>query len=359
MMAYLMPILSNTSYVYANETSTEGDTLKLSGYIEAYYVHDFNHPSNHMRPDFIYSFNRSDSPSINLALVKASYSNDHFRTNIGLGSGTYMRANYAAEPDGLQHIYEANAGIRLSEDDAIWLDFGVMPSHIGFESAIGIENWTLNRSLMADNSPYFETGARISYTSPDAKWYFSGLLLNGWQRIQRANGNTTPAIGHQLTYKPNPRLTLNSSSFIGNDQSDRERQMRYFHNFYAQFALDDAWSLMTGLDIGAQQREKGSNQYDVWFAPIAMVRYRYSDKLNLALRYEYYQDRHGVIIDTSTRHGFRTTGYSINLDYQLNSQMMLRAELRKLDSKDNLFNQKHGDWVDHHLTATTSIAISF
>lgn len=359
LISFWASILFATSNATADEFPAENNPIKLGGYIETYYVHDFNHPANHAHPDFIYSFNRSDTPSINLALIKANYNKHRFRANLALGSGTYMRSNYAAEPEGLQHLVEANAGIKLSDHHAVWLDVGVMPSHIGFESAIGVENWTLSRSLMADNSPYFETGIRVSYTSPDSRWYASGLLLNGWQRIQRANGNTTPAIGHQLTYRPNSRLTLNSSSFIGNDQSDRERQMRYFHHFYSQFALNDAWSLMAGLDVGAQQRERGSSHYNVWVAPIAMVRYRYSDKLFLAARYEYYEDRDGVIIDTGTPHGFRTAGYSVNLDYQLNAQMMLRAELRKLDSKDNHFNRQHGDLVNHQLTATTSLAISF
>lgn len=71
---------------------------------------------------------------------------------------------------------------------------------------------------MAENSPYFEAGAKITYVSPSGQWEFSGLYLNGWQRIQRVDGNTTPAFGYQLIYKPTNKITLNSSSFIGNDK---------------------------------------------------------------------------------------------------------------------------------------------
>ena len=95
---------------------------------------------------------------------------------------------------------------------------GVFASHLGFESAIGKDCANLTRSILADNSPYFETGAKINYTSDNNKWYVSGLVLHGWQRIQRVDGNNTPAFGHQITYKPNGKVIVNSSSFISNDK---------------------------------------------------------------------------------------------------------------------------------------------
>lgn len=348
------------SFAYAEDNSAETRSKwALHGYIEAYYLQDFNHPDNHRRPDFIYSFNRTDQPAINLALIKATFDNDRVRANLGLASGDYMRANYAAEPDALQHVYEANMGVKLSDQHALWLDVGVMPSHIGFESAVGAENWTLSRSLLADNSPYFETGAKVSYTTSDGKWMLAGLLLNGWQRIQRAEGNTTPSFGHQLTYRPNESVLLNSSSFIGNDKSDRERRMRYFHNFYGQFKLGEAWSLIAGFDVGAEQQARNSERYDTWLAPILIARYEHSQNLAFAARYEYYQDKHGVIVASDVPGGFRATGYSLNMDYRVDKRMMLRAELRKLTSPESLFMKDKGETADNNLMLLTSIAISF
>lgn len=315
-----------------------GSPLNVSGYVEAYYIHDFNQPDNQRRPVFIYSHNHTNRPSVNLAFVKASFNQPSFRANLALGSGTYMRANYAAEPQALQKVYEANAGFRLSEHANFWLDLGVMPSHLGFESAVGAENWTMTRSLVAESSPYYETGVRLSYTTDDGKWYVSGLVLNGWQRIRSVDGNSTPSLGHQLTYKPNDRVTLNSSSFIGNDKPDQSRKMRYFHNFYGQFKLDDAWSLIAGLDIGAEQKARNSHDYNVWFSPIVIARYTYNERLSFSARAEYYSDKGGVIINTETPNGFRTSGYSMNVDYKLYPNVTLRNEVRGFVSKDAIFD---------------------
>lgn len=333
-------------------------TWQLSGYAEGYYLHEFNGNGIEQRPDFTYSHNVSHAPSINLALIKASFNQPKLRANLAIGGGTYMRANYAAEPDNLQKIFEANVGVKLSDQHNLWLDVGVMPSHIGFESAIGADNWTVTRSLLADNSPYFETGARVAYTSDDGQWYVSGLLLNGWQRIQRPDGNTTPAIGHQLTYKPNSKVTLNSSSFIGNDKSDRARKMRYFHNLYGQFQLNDQWSVIAGLDLGAEQAEHNSQRYHTWFTPIMIARYTYSERVAFAGRVEYYQDQHGVIIDTGTPNGFKTAAYSINMDINLTPNALLRTELRAFNSQDKLFT-KDDHLSDNSLIATTSLSLRF
>ena len=162
--------------------------LTVSGYAELYYQYDFNKPSDNNRPGFVYSHNRHNEFNLNLGFVKAGYSADRVRANLAIGAGTYMNANYAAEPGVLKNVYEANAGIKLGKKN-LWLDAGIFPSHIGFESAIGKDCRTLTRSIAADNTPYYEAGAKLSYGSPDGKWSLTALALNGWQRIKRMDGN--------------------------------------------------------------------------------------------------------------------------------------------------------------------------
>lgn len=356
LMIFLLGVLDAHA---GEETMNTSPKLSMSGYLESYYNQDHTHPSTNKKPSFVYSHNQTDRPQINLALIKASIDSANYRARLGLGSGTYMRSNYALEADGIQHIYEANVGVRLSDQHEVWLDVGVMPSHIGFESAVGTDNWTLTRSMMADNSPYFETGAKVSYVSSDGKWYVSGLLVNGWQRIRRPDGNSTPAIGHQITYRPTEVLTINSSSFIGNDKSDEERQMRYFHNLYLQMQLSSQWLLMTGFDIGAEQRLDDKGRYNIWYSPIIMTRYQLTEQLSMSIRAEYYQDKHGVIVSADTPNGFRTEAYSINLDYKPHPTLTLRGEIKQARSRDPVFLKGDTRYTDQSLTFTTALAVSF
>lgn len=355
----LLILLSTASSAITFAQEIVSPALKISGYAEVYYQQDFNHPENNSRPGFIYSHNRNNEVNLNLGFIKANYETENWRANLSLATGTYMNANYAAESGVLKNIYEANIGVKISKQKNLWIDAGILPSHIGFESAVSKDCWTLTRSLLADNSPYFESGAKISYTSDNGKWFLSGLFLNGWQRIQRVDDNSTVAVGHQLTYKPTDKITLNSSSFVGNDQPDSIRQMRYFHNLYGIFQLSKKWALTTGFDIGAQQKLKGSEQYNIWYSPVIIAKYAATDKLSFAARGEYYSDRNGVIIATGTAHGFRTFGYSLNADYWILPNLVWRTEVKNLSSEDKIFASGDANFQHNNFSAVTSLAVSF
>ncbi len=332
--------------------------FSISGYLEGYYSYDLNKPADNTRPGFIYNYNRHNEFNVNLGLIKGAYVTERVRANLALAVGTYMNANYSAEPGTLKNIYEANAGYKLSKSKNLWLDMGIMPSHIGFESAIGKDNWTLTRSLVAENSPYFESGAKLSYTTANGKLLLAAMVLNGWQRITRTDGNSALSYGTQLFYKASDKLTLNYSTFIGTDKPDSARLWRYYHNMYAIFQFTDKIGLTAGFDIGTEQKAVGDNDMNTWYAPVAILRYTPTAKWALGLRGEYFADANGVIISSGTPNGFKTLGGSLNIDYMPQKNVSFRAEYRYLDSKDAIFI-KNEQAKDNNTAITIAAAIGF
>ncbi|WP_419868480.1 porin [Chryseobacterium sp. CT-SW4] len=354
----IIGLLAWASFSEAQSLDSLKSHVTFSAYAELFYTYDFNEPANHSRQSFLYSYNRHNEVNLNLGLIKVAYQDHRMRANLALMAGTYTQDNMSAEQDALKYINEANIGIKIAKDKNVWIDAGIMPSHIGWESAIGKDNTNLTRSLAAENSPYFETGAKISYTSDNGRWMLSGLVLNGWQRIAKTEGNQSLSFGHQVIYKPNDRITLNSSSFIGNDQPKDDKKMRYFHDLYGSFQLTDAFSAIIGFDIGAEQKSKHSKQYNLWYTPNILMRYQIDDQWALAGRLEYYSDKNGVIIKTHTPNGFQTYGYSLNLDYLIFKNVILRTEARGFTSKDAVFvkNEEH---QQGNFFITTSLAAWF
>lgn len=342
----------------ANAQTKNTSPLSFSGYVEVYYAYNINNTSSHTDPGFIYSFNKMDEFALNLGYLKASYQEQDIRANFALAAGTYMNANYAAEKGVLKNIYEADAGVKISRKKDLWIDAGILPSHIGYASAVGIDCWTLTRSIQADNSPYFETGARISYTSNNKRWYMAALLLNGWQRIEMADGNNVPSFGHQLTFKPNDKLMLNSSSFIGNDKPDSSREWRFFHDFYMQYQITEHFGFIAGFDIGAEQKTKKSSNYNCWYSPVIIGRVSLSNKFSFALRTEYYRDKNGVIINEVMPNGFQTFGYSINYDLKMKDNILWRIEAKDLSDRDKIFTDNTTS-TRSNLFFTTSLAVEF
>ena len=134
--------------------------------------------------------------------------------------------------------------------------------------------------------------------------------------------------------------------------------MRYFHNYYGMFQLSSKWGIITGFDIGAEQKQKGSNQYNIWYSPVIISRYSFTKIISVAARAEYYSDSKGVIITTNTPNGFQTFGYSANLDYAPLNNVVIRLEGKMYDSKDKIFT-KGSIPVNQNYCITSSLAVSF
>ena len=142
-------VLIVTSFkLSAQDTSdwVKKPALTVSGFADIFYVYDLNQPQGNSRQPFLFNHNRHNEFNLNLGILKIELENAKYRTNIALQTGTYANDNYAAEPSLLKNIFEANIGISLNKKNNLWLDAGILTSHIGFESAISMDNMTVTSS---------------------------------------------------------------------------------------------------------------------------------------------------------------------------------------------------------------------
>jgi len=355
----LVPLIFCGITLFAQESDSWGQNpdIAVSGFADIYYVYDFNRPQGSSRQPFLYNHNRHNEFNLNLGFLKLGVEHQKYRANVVLQAGTYANDNYAAEPGLLKSIFEANIGLSLNKQNNLWIDAGVLPSHLGFESAISMQNLTLTRSLSAENSPYFLAGAKLTFT-PNDQWEIAALMVNGWQRIQRLQGSSLPSFGTQVSFSHTERMSFNWSTFVGTDDPDATRRMRYFNNFYGRFQLNEQVEVIAGVDIGTQQRSGNSSVYDVWFSPVIIAQLGISENWKTAFRAEYYQDRTNIIVQANPGDGFETTGLSLNLDYVPSVNLMCRLEGRWLNGNDGLFERQRRA-VRDNLFVAASIAIQF
>lgn len=135
--------------------------------------------------------------------------------------------------------------------------------------------------------------------------------------------------------------------------------MRYFHNLYGIFQLTEKVGLIIGFDFGAQQKSKGSSDYNSWYSPVMIVRYSPTEKISIAARAEYYSDKNQVIIATKTPNGFQTVGYSINLDVPVADNVLWRCEARTLSSEDAIFVDRDQIPFNKNSWVGTSLSLTF
>jgi hypothetical protein len=338
---------------FAQEDSTK--SIKVSTYVDMYYSYDFSNPMNFEKPDYNYNYKKHNQLNVNMAFVKLGYQSSRMRSNLALMTGNYAMYNLSPEPNWAKPLLEANIGYKIAKQQNIWVDAGVMPSHIGFESAIGADCWNLSRSLLAENSPYYETGIKLSYTNKKEDLYFAFHVLNGWQKIAIPSQGATPSAGIQLTYKPSNYLTLNYSNFIGRIDLDSLNALRVFHNLYAIYEASPKTSLIFGFDIGTQKNTQ--SKVAVWYTPVLIAKLNLNSKSKIAGRVEYYMDKNQVIIPTATPNGFQTFGVSVNYDRQILPYLLMRTELKQYNSKDRIY--RYEQTTASQTTATMAFIVKF
>ena len=336
----------------AQEDSTK--SFNVSAYIETYYSYDFSKPFNNEKPDFNYNYKKHNQPNVNLAFVKANYQSKRIRSSLALMTGNYAMYNLSSEPNWAKPLLEANVGYKPFEKHDFWIDAGVMPSHIGFESAVGSDCWNLSRSILAENSPYYESGIKFNYTNKKQDLYVAFHVLNGWQKIAIPKGDENPSIGFQVNYKPTSSLTLNYSNFVGNIKVDSiNNALRIFHNLYAIYDVSSKLSFIFGFDIGT--RKRAGTKTAIWYTPVIISKINLGKKSKIASRLEFYSDQQQAIITTSTPNGYQTLGASINYDYQISPKVLWRSELKRYNSKDPIF--KYTQNSNQQTTATMVLIV--
>ncbi|HQW05626.1 MAG TPA: outer membrane beta-barrel protein [Flavobacteriales bacterium] len=330
----------------------DSSRVHFSAYVEAYYAFDLSLPKSNIRPYFLYNHKVHNTASINLALIQASVERQRVRGVLGLMAGNYAQYNLGLEPLLVRNLFETYVGLRLSAKHDLWLDAGILPSHIGVEGAIGLDQITLTRSLVAENSPYYEAGARVQY-KPNDRWLLSALLLNGWQRIQRSYGNTTPSFGTQVQYRPRSGTTLNWSTYIGSVGPDAAGQLRIYNDLYAQVETERTVTALA-VDVGMQKSAKPMRVWNGWLAMVAMGKGRISERWWAVGRIEYFLDDRAVMTD-----GLTTLGASLGVDLRIDPKAMWRIEGRFLGGANDPYEDVNGHPSATNTAITTSICVRF
>jgi len=327
-------LLINTAVFFTfSSFSQKKDSLHISVNADAY-ASWFTQASNAKRPAYWVNYTGLNTAGLNLLAGSVHYRTNHFRTTLSAMAGEYARQNLVAEDPLARHIYEANVGYRFTSDEDIWLDVGVLPSHIGMESVAGIKNYAGTRNIISDITPYYETGFRLSYT-PNDEWFFAILALNGWQRITAPFSAFGKNWGIQVTYRPNPHWIINSSSYIGEmPEYQYSERTRIYSNLFSTINLNPRMSVSAGWDWGIQ-----GNRSMQWNDLLFQYRYEIlHKKLSFTTRYEYLTDPGGLFLfkDASFKPKHHLT--SVNFDYKSTENIMLRTELNYLFANRSVLN---------------------
>lgn len=173
-MKYLGVVLAFPVVTQARGSAPDTSAkVTFGGFVDGYYAWDFGRPPSFDRsfaggtvfttqPPWHNEFN------VNLVFVEARLDAPRVRGRLALQAGTSVQSNYSGEPTNgsvsgsslARNLQEAYAGVKLGS--TVWVDAGIFYSHVGMEGWVSRDNPTYTRSLVADYSPYYQSGVKAT-----------------------------------------------------------------------------------------------------------------------------------------------------------------------------------------------------
>ncbi len=323
--------------------------LSFDGFVDLYYAYDFNRPESKDR-DYTTQPARHDEFNANLVFLGLTHQKDNLEARLSLQAGTYVQTNYANEGGegdfSYRHIQDAY--IRYHINEKSHLIAGIMPSHIGYETVLSIENYTYTRSLAADYTPYYQSGVGFIHQLSDT-FGLEGYLLNGWQNIHKDDSNT--ALATALRYHKG-KIRLNYTTFFGRYM----QASRQFHDFNLEYLYNEQLSFKFLYNMGIQKQETPNKAHFYTFN--LQSRYQFAQDQWFSIRIEKFRDQNRAHLLSVTGDEFDVHGGSVGYDYLLTQGSLLRAEYRYLKASYDIFHRQQ-DFANSNQTLSFSLAARF
>jgi hypothetical protein len=360
-IALLLTTLVTPGRMNAQNPQLDSATkVSFGGYLDTYYAFDFNRPREHDRA-FTTQAARHNEFNVNLAFLEATLSGNRLRGRVAAQFGTSVQANYASEPrigtlsgpDVSRFLQEAVVGYELTPHT--WIDAGIFLSSFGSENWASRDNWTYTRSMVAENSPYYESGLKVTWRA-SRSLIAQVHLINGWQNV--SENNSGKAVGARLDYSPISAVSLGYDAFLGNEAPDSAvAGRRVWNEGIFTIAPSRRFQLRGTVDYGVQRGE--TSRRDSWWGYSLIGRYAVTSKLAAAIRSERFEDPAKIIVATGLPYGLRASGYSFSVDFRPAPGLLWRMEYRELASNGALFPSRTNELVRGDKVMVSSAALTF
>lgn len=212
-----------------NETILTGVAL-----IDTYYNYNFTNPVDNTQT-ISSTIGRANEFTVNLMSVgfESNYKNIIGKLSIQAGNmlnivqdaDATVNRGRNTNVNNVKFIREASAGYHFDLLHGLNVEMGIFFSYIGLESYLTQENWSYQRSMVCDFTPFYFSGARFQLF-PTENMKTELWLVNGWQSYNV--WNTGIGLGSSTYYRPNEDLQFAANFYGGNDS--RQAVNRYHHD---------------------------------------------------------------------------------------------------------------------------------
>lgn len=280
------PALDNTE-----EEEEEEPGLSLSGYVDAYYMYNFNEGG--FPTSFTGVHNSFALGMANLVLAKTG-KKVGFVADLGFGPRADAANGYLTSDGGITSLsIIKQLFVTYSPTEKLTLTAGNFATFVGYEVIDAPINLNYSTSYLFSYGPFYHTGVKANLSLSDKLGLMVGVFNDTDTKIDVVSGKH---VGAQLSYS-GEKLTAYLNYLGGRHADAVDGSPDLFSHqvdITATLAVSDKLNL--GLNSAVRDFHPSEGDDRMWFGTALYANYAISDALLLAARAEYMDDPDGIIL---------------------------------------------------------------
>jgi Putative beta-barrel porin-2, OmpL-like. bbp2 len=357
---------------FSQEKTEDKGKFTFSGYIDSYYMLNFNNPkdrSNLGASGTARAFDqKSNQFSLGLVQTKVGYSTAKSDVVVDLTFGP--NADLGQYGNVIGPLGRGTTALAIKQayfnwkaTDKLTMTAGQFGTHIGYEVIDAPVNYHYSLSNLFNNGPFYHIGVKAAYAFSD-KFSLMGGLVNNVDALNDNNGKM--GLIAQAFFVPVTGWNVYINGITSNEASEDPATGKTPDGQYSLLDLTTTYQIsekfMLGLNAATgSQDANGDGKLDKesWGGWALYTKYDVSSSFAIGARYESFDNKNGIRgLKDANGDGVTVNSITITPTFTVaDSHLLLKPELR-IDSYDkNFFTD--GDGKAQKSQATLGLAMIY
>ena len=359
---------------FTQDKEEDKGKLTFSGYIDSYYVLNFNNPTDRSNLGASGTARAFDQKSgqFSLGLVQTKLGYAYKNTDVVVDLTFGPNADLGQYGNVIGPLGRGTTALAIKQayfnwkpTDKLTLTAGQFGTHIGYEVIDAPLNYHYSLSNLFNNGPFYHIGVKAQYAFSD-KFSLMGGLVNNVDNLNDNNGKS--GLIAQAFVSPVAGWNVYVNGITSNEASP-DASGKTPDAYYALLDLTTTYQITdkfllglnaaTGAQKGDYQGGGGPSTKKTWGGFAIYPKYDFSSTFSLGARFESFDNKSGVRgLRLADGTGVKVTSFTVTPTFTVaDGHLLLKPELR-IDSYDKNFFVD-GDGKDQKSQTTLTWAMIY
>lgn len=339
----------------------EKNNIKLYGFAEGAYTHNFNKPDDGINVGRVFDFEH-DEPILSQFDLTIERTVDVTKKQFDIGgriewiygadaglihsNGLFDWYDSPRKPENQWDLNQAYIDWAIPVGNGLLIRTGKFVTLLGQETINPTTNSLYSHSyLFGFAIPFTHTGILGSYALND-NWSFQAGITRGWEQSVDDSNDAIDFLG-QVKWTVNKQWTVIVNVVSGPERANNNSDYRTVIDAIVTFAPNDKWSFAVNGDYGWESKAAAHGDDAAWYGIAAYATYVVNDYASISGRAEWFNDNDGTRIVAGLDANYYELTAGVNFHPfakdRWGKYLMVRPEFRVDFSSEDVFNAGKDD----------------